>query len=292
METVAELRSRIARVRFEDGLGVSAEVISEVIAFNARDGDGGWFTEPERDDMFGDPERVQRTRAVLADAEHVVSRIEVCWSHGRRAVRVFMTRERERYGELLGNALGPDRVVIDHARYSDRDLRGYEATIQADSLALADRGVYITHHFRTPDGLELEYYAADFEAADRLLDDRYGAFAQISYKGASRYAICEQPFGSWHADGNQLHVFYALYRNGEQPANATVIEREDSVIVAVTILDWRGAKTLIGGFTPSELTVELLQPLGERAVIDNAENRARPHWRQAATIALPRPQDM
>jgi hypothetical protein len=32
METVAELRSRIARLRFEEGLAVSAEVISEVIA--------------------------------------------------------------------------------------------------------------------------------------------------------------------------------------------------------------------------------------------------------------------
>lgn len=85
---------------------------------------------------------------------------------------------------------------------------------------------------------------------------------------------------------------YALNRNGEQPANVTVVERDDSVIVSVTILDWRGAKTLVGGFTPSHHTIELRQPVRARAVIDNAENRARPHWTEAARVPVPRPQDM
>ena len=53
------------------------------------------------------------------------------------------------------------------------------------------------------------------------------------------------------------------------------------MIVALTILDWRGAKTLIGGFIPSHATVRLDSPVGDRVVIDDAENRARPHWKQA-----------
>jgi hypothetical protein len=271
---------------------VSDEIVSEVLAYNERDGSSGCFTEPERHDIYGDTERVERARAVLADAEDVLSRIEVCWSHGRRAVRVLLTDEHERYRERLAEAIGPDRVVVDQASYSDRELRDLADTVSADSTGLAAQGIYITRYSRTPDGLDLGYYAADFEPADRLLQDRYGSFATIHYNGASRYAIREQPFGSWHAHEHRLHVFYGLHHNGEQPASATVVEREDSVIVSVTILDWRGMKTLIGGFVPSHLTVDLRQPLGERAGIDNSENRARPHWSEAAKIALPRPQDL
>lgn len=54
------------------------------------------------------------------------------------------------------------------------------------------------------------------------------------------------------------------------------------MIVSVFVADWRGAKTLIGGFTPSHVTVELAAPLGDRTVIDNAANLARPQRTAAA----------
>jgi hypothetical protein len=57
-----------------------------------------------------------------------------------------------------------------------------------------------------------------------------------------------------------------------------VFETESIVLVALTILDRRGAKRLIGGFTPSHATVRLAHPLGDRVVIDDAHNRVRPHW--------------
>jgi hypothetical protein len=47
--------------------------------------------------------------------------------------------------------------------------------------------------------------------------------------------------------------------------------------VSLTIKDWRGAKTLVGGFIASHATVQLREPLGDRSVIDGADNRARPH---------------
>jgi hypothetical protein len=58
-------------------------------------------------------------------------------------------------------------------------------------------------------------------------------------------------FGSWLADGQLLHVFYGLPHNGEEFAGVTVAERDDFVIVALSIVDWLGNKTLIGGFTPT-----------------------------------------
>jgi hypothetical protein len=64
------------------------------------------------------------------------------------------------------------------------------------------------------------------------------------------------------------------------------------VIVSLMIVDWLGNKTLIGGFTPCDTTVTLNSELGDRAVIDNFDNHARPHWKTAAEVTLPRPQDL
>lgn len=71
-----------------------------------------------------------------------------------------------------------------------------------------------------------------------------------------------------------------------------VTEREDCVLVSVTIVDWLGNKTLVGGFIPQFATVTLDTELGARPVVDCFDNRARPHWRTAAKIPLPRSQDL
>ncbi len=188
--------------------------------------------------------------------------------------------------------LGSERVVVHGARFTEQRLREFQQRVSADASGLSEQGIFITRCVPEPDGLTVHYFAADQKRADELLRDRYGAFAIIRYDGGSRYALSPHPFGSWLADGDTLHVFYALPRNGERPGGCTVAEFEDSVIVALTILDWRGAKTLVGGFTPLHATVKLRSPLGARAVIDNSENSARPHWTAAAAINLPRPQDL
>jgi hypothetical protein len=90
--------------------------------------------------------------------------------------------------------------------------------------------------------------------------------------GASRHVLAPHPFGSWLANGNLLHVFYGLPHNGEQPAAGVFTELGDSVIIALMIRDWRGAKTLRGGFSPAHVTLELKAPLGDRIVIDNFDN--------------------
>jgi hypothetical protein len=60
-----------------------------------------------------------------------------------------------------------------------------------------------------------------------------------------------------------------------------VIEDAQAVIVALSVRDWRGIKTLRGGFAPAHATVELREALGRRSIIDDSTNRARPHWTQA-----------
>lgn len=292
-ETDEDLRFRIASARVRDGLPVSDEILDDVIAYARREGTraAGRFTESERHDVYEDHLRRERAQLVLADAGEVLNRIEMCWLNGRRAVRVLLTEELDRYERALVAELGVGRVVVERVRFTAEELSALHARVRSDAEELAEQGVSLSHTGPGRNGLEIGYFATDFEGAEQLLRDRYGSFSTITYHGATRYRIREHPFGSWLAEGTQLHLFYGLPHNGEAPAGCTAVEREDTVIVSLTIRDWWGAKTLIGGFTPSHMTVELEGPLGRRAVIDNSENRARPHWTVAAKTKLPRPQD-
>jgi hypothetical protein len=102
--------------------------------------------------------------------------------------------------------------------------------------------------------------------------------AALTYRGAARSGLRPQPFGSWLAEGDRLHVFYGPGLKRERPGRCVAVECEDGVIVALSILDWLGPKSLLGGFNPFARTVELAAPLGGRPLIDNADDRARPHW--------------
>jgi len=175
------------------------------------------------------------------------------------------------------------------ATLSERELRARQERIQRHGSELAAHGVYI---FGYSAAGEVRYFSFDQERAELLLRQCFGADARFRYLGASRRVLRPHPFGSWLADRRALHLFYALGHNGEQPGGCVVAEREDCVIVSLTNVDWLGAKTLIGGFIPSQATVMLEAELGDRPVIDNFDNRARPHWKTAAEIPLPRPQDL
>jgi hypothetical protein len=236
------------------------------------------LTAEEEADTYGDTERVERARLVLADAGDAFCELEVCWHQGRRAVRVWLTAERERYERRLVEALGPDRVVVESARRSAREVEALHERVRAEAPELAEAGIHLTSTGRIRDRLAISYYTADPAGAERILHARYGDFATFACQGASRWGLRPQAFGSWLAEGSRLHVFYGLGRNGERPGTCTAGDSDDGVIVQLSILDWLGAKTLIGGFTPAHATVELAAPLGDRPVIDNADNRARPHW--------------
>src|SRR5690242_15132673 len=242
--------------------------------------EAGFFTPEEEADTYGDSERVERARAVLADAGDAFCELEVCWHDGRRAVRVWLTAERERYERRLVEALGRDRVLVEPARRSAREVEALHERVRAEAAELAQEGIRLSSTGPRRDRLALAYWAADAAGAERVLHERYGDFATFAYLGASPRGLSPQAFGSWLAEGSRLHVFYGLGRNGERPGTCTVVESDDGVIVQLSVLDWLGAKTLIGGFTPAHATVELAARLGDRPVIDNADNRARPHWTQ------------
>jgi hypothetical protein len=104
--------------------------------------------------------------------------------------------------------------------------------------------VFLTGHGSGLNGFEISCLADDHERAERVLRDRFGEFATIRYDGASNHTFRPMAFGSRLADEDRLHLFYGLPRNGERAAGGQVFETEHAVIVALTILDWRGAKTL------------------------------------------------
>jgi hypothetical protein len=169
------------------------------------------------------------------------------------------------------------------------ELQARQQRIQRHQEDLAAQGVLV---FGYTAGGRLRYFAMVRDVAERLLRERFGAEAELMYLGASLRALRPHPFGSWLAERQTLHVFYGLPHNGERFGGCIVAEEADCVIVSLMIVDWLGAKTLRGGFTPSHATVTLETELGGRTVIDNFANHPRPHWKDAATVPLPRPQDL
>jgi hypothetical protein len=284
----ADRQAGIVSRRFEIGLPVTADIVSEVLAATGPNGRSGVYTDAEEADTYDGNERSDRAMEVLADADDVLAGIDLCWLQGRQAVRVWLTGELDHYRQLLIEALGAERVAVEQARYSIRESGELHGRVRTDEAELAEQGIYVTSSGASRDGVAVGYYAADFAFADRLLHDRYGAFARIRYKGASRDAIKNHPFGGWHATGNQLHVFYARPHNREQSGTATTLEQDDCVIVSLTIVDSLLPKRQGHRPTPSHLTIDLSQPLGTRTVIDNSENRARPHWTEVPRALDPR----
>jgi hypothetical protein len=186
-------------------------------------------------------------------------------------------------------APSPADAEVSSADVPAEELRARQERLRKHEADLRDSGVFIRGY--TAAG-RLRYFAKAPDVAEALLRERFGESVKLSYQGASLRALRPHPFGSWLAEGSTMHVFYALPHNGERFAGCVATEEPDVVIVSLVIVDWLGPKTLIGGFTPSEATVELEAEVGERTVVDAFDNHPRPHWTTAAAVPLPRPQDL
>lgn len=278
-----ELRARLAGARVCQGLSAGEECLSQIMrkGYASEPQRAGIYTESEQQDIYGDKHRVDAARTVLADAEDVLGGLQVCWHNGRRGIRVLLTDKLDHYQQLLGAVIEPERLVVEQVSLTETELARRGKAVRAQSDQLAADGIFLTRSGNGRDGFVIEYLAADFARADQVLQNRFGDFATIRYRGASHHTFRAVPFGSWLADEDRLHVFYALPHNGEQPGACQAFETETAVVVALTIKDCRGAKTLIGGFSASHATAQLREPLGNRHVIDDAHNRARQHWTQA-----------
>jgi hypothetical protein len=92
-------------------------------------------------------------------------------------------------------------------------------------------------------------------------------------------AFWRKVFGSWIAANATLTVFYGLNVNTEQASRVLCAELRDLVIVTVIVSRVVvGPITAAGGSTPTHATIDLQEPLGDRAVLDAAAAPARPRW--------------
>lgn len=192
-QSEVEQRAALAASRVREGLSVSDEILSEILGAECSTR-VGIYTPAEREDIFGDRERVALAQAVLGDAEDVLGGLQVCWVDGRRGVRVLLTAEHERYRERLSERLGVERVVVERAAMNERDVRRLQASIRAQSSELEQQGVFLTRHGKGLDGLEIEYLAWDPVSAEVTLRERFGDEVTLRYRGASNHTFSEFPF--------------------------------------------------------------------------------------------------
>jgi hypothetical protein len=277
VKTEVERRVEISSYRVLQGLPVSDAVLDEIL------GDSGgepnsMLTRAEQLDRNQSNELSVQAQEVLADADDVLGRVEMCWLDGRRAVRVRLTDQFDHYRDLLSERIGADRVSVEFTPQTKVQVTELQARLSADRDELAEHGIRLTRSGGGRNGLEISYLAWDQHAAEQILHQRYGTDVDLHYAGASTRTFRPFPFGSWLEEDDHLHVFYALHHNGERPGGCQAFEDDQSIVVALTINDSRGAKHLIGGFTPSHATVKLSRPVGHRVVIDDSANAVRPHW--------------
>jgi hypothetical protein len=156
--------------------------------------------------------------------------------------------------------------------------------ISRDSDRLRAEGIHVQLLTPTADAVEVHYVAADEDAAGALLRRRYGERVRPIWIGPSTRAIEAYPFVSWMASAQDLRIFYRLEGDVEV-VECKVREDEDAVIVSLRVSRPRGFELIPCEVTLCEATLKLARPLGERRVIDAADDKVRPSgepWRYAS----------
>lgn len=223
-----------------------------------------------------------RLREIVEDAGYEVGFSEWLTGDDPARFRLTVTGDIAACRAFVALRLGGAPVVIDHARFSERELIELSDRILDEAEGLLLLGIEPSSWAAADDCVELKYFAPDRTAAQKLLGERFGSALRPIWTGPSFIAEEPQPFGSWVCEGVQLTVFYPLHFNGERPGRCTAEEHPDRVVVNLTVEAPQGARTLVGGYTPSHATVTLTRPLGNRAVIDGADGAQRPAWTGAA----------
>jgi hypothetical protein len=184
-----------------------------------------------------------RADSLVSDAGADVGAVEWCWLSGHRAVAISVKRDVKRYRELLIRELGPDRVIVKAALYSERELK---CPLRADRRGHGrSRSAWDRARSVRPkrERVEVQYYASERKHAQGVWIDRYGSAVSTAWLGPSSLAEQPQPFGSSITEGTHLNVFYPLPHRGERPGSCTVQELPDSVVLSLTILTPQGVKT-------------------------------------------------
>jgi hypothetical protein len=282
--TIETQLARLATHRLSQGLPVSGEILEEVLELQqTRDGIETRAEHAERERTSALVDEVRGT-LMSSNAGPVLGSVERCWIDGRGGVRVRLTAQLDRYRALLEKQFGPDRIRVEPATFAQAHGTAMQMRLRGDAEILTQHGIRLSRFGTGRDGFQIAFYAWDQQEAEHFLRDRYGTGLILEYQGASSRTFRAFSFASWLAEGDLLHVFYALAHNGERPGSCLAWEDERSVVVALSIKDSRGPKHLVGGFTPSHATVQLERPLQDRVVIDDSANRVRPHWSEAPEL--------
>jgi hypothetical protein len=271
--------------RRESGLPTDRDSIHRAVE-NSRRADyempGRFLTPDEQADAEAFDRRLpEYAENVLSDAGAEIGWSAYCWRGGRRMIEITVKHDVEHYFELLLGELHPahrGRVILSPARHSERGLTVLSERIWDERDELRALGIDLAGCSHQHDALSIRFFSPDHERAERALAERYGPIVITEWLGPEPIAEEPCPFGSWIGEGRRLTVFYALPHNRERPGRCTASERPDRVIVALMILVPRGPRTLADGFRRSHATLQLAAPVGERIVIDAAENVQRLRW--------------
>ncbi|HWH09995.1 MAG TPA: hypothetical protein VG165_02620 [Solirubrobacteraceae bacterium] len=242
---------------------------------------GLYYTPEEAADEFPDEVRDRVLEYAERNAD-VIGGVRFGWRDGRRMAFVGVVEDLESHNEAL-TAIGGDRVLVEPAVRSERDLHALQDRVFGDAEELRALGISLASGWPKPsDGIvELSIVSADAEQAARILSERYGPAVQVGRCVASWWAEVPRAFGSWSAEGRMLAVFYPLDINGEKTGRCDVVELPDSVICTVTVREpVVGLSTRVAGYRRTSADVELREPLGTREVIDGSCGEARPSLTQ------------
>ena len=280
-----EIKAQLAAARVREGLPAGESELEDVLAQRASD--DPWlqqtmFTRAEHEEMDAEFFVDERVQELLQDDEGVLLRREVGWQNGRRVLTIYLSDDQDDIRRRLVEAVGTDRLKFGSARFTVEETERRTQAIWDESDDLEAAGIQLTGSGARPSGeITVDFTAADPDRAEQVLRERFGEIVQPHWQGGTAtHTFRAFAFGSWLCEDDRLTVFYGLPHNGERFGGCQTFETDRTVVVSLQILAPRGWSTLIGGFTPSHVTVRLERPLEQRLVIDDSANRARPHWTQ------------
>ena len=280
-----DVKAQLAAARVREGLPAGESELEDVLA--QRTSSDPWlqqtmFTRAEHEEMDAELSADEKVQELFHDNEDVLLRREVGWRDGRRVRTVYLSDGQDDIRRQLIEVVGTDRLNFRSAKYTAGETQLTTQAIWDAKDELEAAGVQLTGSGARPSGeITVDFTAADPEAGEQLLREWFGEIVRPHCEGGTAtYTFRAFAFGSWLSEENRLTVFYGLPHNGERFGGCQVFETDHAVVFLLQILAPRGWSTLIGGFAPSHATVRLERPLGQRVVIDDSANRARPHWTQ------------
>lgn len=204
------------------------------------------------------------------------------WRDGRATLFVGIVGDSSAHADAVAK-LSAGRATVESRIRTEGELEALATRIVDDEAELQQAGFEPLVISADPSEgvVEVEMVGgADEAAAREFVASRYGPAVRIEWLGPSVLREAPHPFGSWTSESLQIRVFFGLDHNGEQFKSAVIDETPDRILVSLTKLEPVGPATLVGGYQPQHADLDLIQPIGDRDVIDASSGHARPSLAQ------------